>query len=160
MLNVPDLFHGRTNDNALMNTDFDDFFLEPFGFSDSFFGRRNPLYGKHTENLMKTDVKEIGNSIQINVDLPGFKKDELSISLNDGYLTIGATKATNNDKTDNDGKIIRQERYSGSLQRTFYVGENVTENDVKAKYENGVLIMTIPKEEDKRAEEKKQIPID
>ena len=103
-----------------------------------FFGKKNPLYGKHAKNLMKTDVRETED------DLPGFKKDEVTITVENGYLNISAAKGLDKDETDKKtGKYIRQERYAGSCSRTFYVGETVEPEDVSAKFENGILQLHI-----------------
>ena len=105
---------------------FDDWM--DFPFDDDFFGRRNPLYGKNTKNMMKTDVRETDGSYELDIDLPGFKKDEIKAQLKDGYLTISAAKGVNNDQKDKDGNYIRRERYSGSMSRSFYGGENTSED--------------------------------
>ena len=137
---------------------FDDWMDIPF--DDDFFGRRNPLYGKNTKNMMKTDVRETDGSYELDIDLPGFKKDEIKVQLKDGYLTISAAKGVNNDQKDKDGNYIRRERYSGSMSRSFYVGENVTQEDVHAKYEDGILKLTVPKKEQKKVEEASHIAIE
>lgn len=105
------------------------------------------LYGKHAGNLMKTDVREHEDHFELDMDLPGFTKDEISLDLSDGYLTVKAAKGLDKDKTDRSGKVIRQERYAGAMQRSFYVGEALTAEDVSAKFENGVLRLTLPKKE-------------
>lgn len=97
------------------------------------------------------------------MDLPGFKKDELSLELNDGYLTITASKGLDKDeKEKKSGKFVRRERYAGSMSRSFYVGEEVKQEDIHAKYESGVLKLSIPKAEEKKpeVEEKKYIAIE
>ena len=137
---------------------FDDWM--DFPFDDDFFGRRNPLYGKNAKNMMKTDVRETDGSYELDIDLPGFKKDEIKAQLKDGYLTISAAKGVNNDQKDKDGNYIRRERYSGSMSRSFYVGENVTQEDVHAKYEDGILKLTVPKKEQKKVEESSHIAIE
>ncbi len=112
------------------------------------FGKKNPLFGKHAANLMKTDVRENEKSYDVNIDIPGFKKDEINLSLEDGFLTITAAKGLDKEESEKEsGRIIRRERYSGTLSRSFYVGENITENDVKAKLEHGVLKLEIPKKD-------------
>ena len=105
------------------------------------------LYGKNARNLMRTDVHETDTDYEMDVDLPGFKKDQINVKLEDGYMTIRASKDHDNEKKDRQGKIIRQERYSGSMQRSFYVGDAVKVEDVKAKFEDGVLRLCIPKKE-------------
>ena len=112
----------------------------------------DPLYGKHAKNLMKTDVRETEGSYELDVDLPGFKKDEVSVELKDGYLTIQAAKGLDKDQQDKKGKYIRQERYAGACSRSFYVGEDVEPGEVSAKFEDGILTISVPKME------KKQLP--
>ena len=127
---------------------FDDFFSDPFEMMMP--QSRNPLYGKHAKNLMKTDVRETENSFEVDMDLPGFKKDEVNLELKDGYLTVSADKALDKDKKDNEGRYIRQERWSGSCSRSFYVGDTVKPEDVHAKFENGILQIALPKQEQKK----------
>ena len=123
---------------------FDDFFDDNFGMYPMWNGR-NPLYGKHAKNLMKTDVRETEDTYEVDVDLPGFKKDELSVELKDGYLTISAAKGLDKDEQDKKGKYIRQERYAGACSRSFYVGD-VKPEEVSAKYKDGILKLTMPKQ--------------
>ena len=137
---------------------FDEFFADPF--DRQFFGGHNPLYGKREKNLMKTDVREVENRYEVDIDLPGFKKDEVNVDLKDGYLTVSAGKELDKDEKDKKGKMLRQERYSGSCSRSFYVGEDITVEDISAKYEDGILRITVPKKEEKKAEPKKSIQID
>ena len=127
---------------------FDEFFDEPFGMMPSFRGR-NPLYGKNARNLMKTDVRETENSYELDVDLPGFKKDEIQLQLENGYLTISAAKGLDEDQKDQQGRYIRQERYAGACSRSFYVGEQVEPKDVSANFEDGILKLSLPKQEKK-----------
>lgn len=137
---------------------FDDFMDD--AFERNFFGGRNPLYGKHSKNIMKTDVKETETGYELDIDLPGFKKDEISAHLEDGYLTVSAAKGVDKDEKDKEGRYIRRERYSGSMTRSFYVGNAVTEEDIKAKYEDGILSLSIPKKDPKAVEAKKYIAIE
>ena len=126
-----------------------------------FFGKKNPLYGKHAKNMMKTDVKEKDNGYEVAIDLPGFKKDEITAELKDGYLTVSAAKGLDKDEEDKKGHYIRQERYSGAMSRTFYVGEDVKQEDIKAKFENGILSLSVPKPvEQKKVETSKRIAIE
>ena len=118
------------------------------------------LYGKHASNMMKTDVHEHENAYEMDIDLPGFKKEEIDLSLNNGYITVSAAKGIDKESKDDKGKLIRQERYSGSMQRSFYIGDTVTEEEIKARFENGVLRLTIPKKEAKKVAEKKLIAIE
>ena len=137
---------------------FDEMMSWPF--EDDFFGERNPLYGKHGKNMMKTDVKEEENHYQVDVDLPGFKKEEIKASLDNGYLTITASKGLEKDKKDKKGKYIRRERYAGCCSRSFYIGEGITQDDIQAKYEDGILKLTISKKEVKQIEGNNQIAIE
>jgi len=105
------------------------------------------LYGKNAGSLMKTDVNETETDYELEMELPGFKKDQINVKLEDGYLTISANKEKDTEKKDRHGKVIRQERYSGAMQRSFFVGDAVKVEDVKAKFEDGVLMLCIPKKE-------------
>ena len=118
------------------------------------------LYGKHANNVMKTDVKETDTGYEVDIDLPGFKKDEINALLDNGYLTISAAKGLDKDEKDKKGKYIRKERYAGAMSRSFYVGEGVTQEDIKAKYEDGILRLSVPKKEAKAVENKKYIAIE
>ena len=118
------------------------------------------LYGKHAGHVLKTDVKETDAGYEVDIDLPGFKKDEISAKLDDGYLTISASKGLDKDEKNKEGKYIRKERYAGAMSRSFYVGGAVTEEDIKAKYEDGILRLSIPKKETKAVENKKYIAIE
>ena len=131
--------------------DFDRNFFRGFGNAD------RALYGKHAQNMMKTDVKETDEGYEVDVDLPGFKKDEIHLELNDGYLTISTEKSLEKDEENKKGKMLRQERYAGVMQRSFYVGKNLTEEDIKASYESGVLHLLVPKQEAPKLPEKKTI---
>ena len=134
--------------------DFDRDFFRGFGRPE------HVLYGKNASRMMKTDVKETDEGYEVNVDLPGFNKDEIKLELNSGYLTISTEKSLNKENKENKGKMLRQERYVGAMQRSFYVGGSITEEDIKAKYENGVLSLMIPKKEARKVPEKKQILIE
>ena len=136
---------------------FDDFM--DFPFDREFFGRR-PLYGNSEKNIMKTDVKETDKAYELDIDLPGFKKDEVTAKLENGYLTISATKGVNKDEQNKEGKYIRRERYAGAMSRSFYIGENVQQEDIHAKFEDGILKLTVPKENPKKVGEKKYISIE
>ena len=118
------------------------------------------LYGKHANNVMKTDVKETDTGYEVDIDLPGFKKDEINAQLDNGYLTISAAKGLDKDENDKKGKYIRKERYAGAMSRSFYVGEGITQEDIKAKYEDGILRLSVPKKEAKAVEDKKYIAIE
>ena len=131
-----------------------------FDFDRDFWGRKNPLYGKNAKNIMKTDIREHDEGYELDIDLPGFKKDEINIELENGYLTISAAKGLDKDEQDKKGKYIRKERYAGAMQRSFYVGDAVTEEDIKAKFEDGILKLSIPKKDAKAVETKKTIAIE
>ncbi len=137
---------------------FDDWFDFP-DFSDLDRTERK-LYGRHADRLMKTDVHEHEDHYEVDIDLPGFAKDEITIELNNGYLTVSAAKGLDKDQNDKKGKLIRQERYAGAMSRSFYVGEELTEEDVKATFQHGVLSLCLPKKEAKAVPEKKTILIE
>ena len=124
---------------------FDEFFDDDFPMI-PMRSIRNPLYGKNAKNLMKTDVRETDDTYELDVDLPGFKKDEVQLDLKDGYLTISAAKGLDKDQEDKKGKYIRQERYAGACSRSFFVGEGIEPQDVSAKFEDGILRVSLPKQ--------------
>ena len=138
---------------------FDDFFDDDFSMFPALTGR-NPLYGKHAKNLMKTDVRETENTYELDIDLPGFKKDEISIDLKDGYLSISAAKGLDRDQEDKKGKYIRQERYAGACSRSFFVGEGVEPKDVSGKFEDGILKISLPKQVKKELPQSPRIAIE
>ena len=150
---MPSIF----NDNL-----FDDFFNLPFYDDKADRKIQRKLYGHHAGNLMKTDIKEKKDGYELEIDLPGFKKDEVTAELNDGYLTVSAAKGLDQDEQEKEtGKYIRRERYSGSCSRSFYVGDGVKQEDIKAKFEDGTLKLFVPKEAAKPAvEQKKYISIE
>ena len=138
---------------------FDEFFMDPF--NDPFFtSSRNALYGKHSKNLMKTDVRETDGTYELDIDLPGFKKDEINAEIRDGYLTVSAAKGLDKDQSDKDGRYIRRERYAGQCSRSFIVGEGVTEQDISAKFEDGILRLSIPKKTQPQLPETRRIAIE
>ena len=137
---------------------FDDWM--DFPFDREFWGNRNPLYGKNAKNIMKTDIREHDTGYELDIDLPGFKKDEINVELENGYLTISAAKGLDKDEQDKKGKYIRKERYAGAAQRSFYVGDAVTQEDIKAKFEDGILRLSIPKKDAQAVERKKSIAIE
>ena len=127
---------------------FDDFMDFPFG-------------GMKTNMMMKTDIRDAENSYELDIDMPGFKKEDIKAQLKDGYLTISASTNGNSDEKDKNGRYIRRERYLGSCSRSFYVGEGVKEEDIKAKFEDGILKLSVPKVDAKpQVEEKKYIAIE
>ena len=147
----PSIFSENIFDDLM---DFDFPVFKGFGDVD------RKLYGKHAAQMMKTDVHEHDDKYEVDIDLPGFKKDEITLNLEKGYLTVSAAKGLDKDEKDKKGKLIRQERYAGSMQRSFFVGENLTEEDIKAKFEDGVLKLCIPKKEAPKVPEKKTIMIE
>ena len=144
---------------------FDDFFgWDDFPFFDDKASRNveKKLYGHRAKNLMKTDIRETDTEYELTIDLPGFKKEEVHASLENGYLTISAAKGLDEEeKEKKTGRYIRKERYAGACQRSFYVGDEITEEDIKGEFKHGILRLTIPKKEAKPAvEEKKYIAIE
>ena len=129
----------------------EDLFNDWFSFPDI----DKKFYGKSTDQVMKTDIKEKDNEYEVDIELPGFKKEDVKAELKDGYLTISAAKNVNNDEKKEDGKYIRKERFSGNVSRSFYVGEDMTQEDIHAKFEDGILKLTVPKKEAKKVEDKK-----
>ncbi|TQQ85135.1 Hsp20/alpha crystallin family protein [Peptacetobacter hominis] len=130
---------------------FDD--LMDFSFDRDFWNMNNSLYGKQAKNMMRTDIKENENNYELDIDLPGFKKDEISAELKNGYLTVSATKNVDNDNSDDSSKYIRKERYVGSMCRSFYVGQDIKQEDIHAKFEDGILKLCVPKEDVKKVEQ-------
>ena len=130
-------------------------------FGTSFFGGHDPLFGKHGRNLMKTDIRETDDAkgYRFAVDLPGFEKDEIHVDVKDGYLTVSAEKGLDKDEEDKKGRILRQERYAGACSRSFYVGA-VKPEDVKAKYEHGVLTILVPKHDSKKLTSSSKVTIE
>ncbi len=121
---------------------------------------KKALYGKHASHEMKTDVRETDSGYEVDIDLPGFKKDEINIQLDNGYLSISAAKGLDKDEQDKEGKYIRKERYAGSMSRSFYVGNAITQDDIKAKYESGILRLSVPKKAAEEIESAKRIAIE
>ena len=118
------------------------------------------LYGKHARAVMKTDVRETDSGYELDIDLPGFKKDEVKLDLKDGYLTISAAKGLDRDEKDKQGRYIRQERYAGQCSRSFYVGDSIQPADVPAKFEDGILKLTLPKAAQEKLPEHNTIAIE
>ena len=133
---------------------FDDF-MDGFAFPTA-----NWNYAKNTANVMKTDIKENDKGDELDVDLPGYKKEDVKAELKDGYLTISASNDNTKEEKDEDGKYIRKERYTGAVSRSFYVGKYVTEEDIHAKFENGILKLSVPKVDAPKVEENKYISIE
>lgn len=152
---------------ARNNNVFDTFFGDPW-FSDPWFDDRDiqkaekKLYGHNDKKLMLTDIKESDKGYELEMDLPGFRKEEIKASLENGYLIISAEKGLEQDEKDNEGKkYIRRERYTGSCQRAFYVGDEIEQGDIKASFKHGILRLDIPKKQPKpQVEENKFISIE
>ena len=140
---------------------FDEFFSDPFDMMRMpvLHDGRDQLYGKHARNIMKTDVREVGDSYEVDIDLPGFKKDEIQVELKDGSLTITAAKGLDKDEQDQQGRYIRRERYAGTCSRSFYVGD-LRQEDISAKFEDGILKLSLPRREQKQLPESTSIAID
>ena len=149
MMYLPSIF----GDNLM-----DDFFDD---FDRSFFRPSRPAVRMERSNLMKTNIKETEGGYELDVELPGYKKEDLNLELNGGYLNISAAKDNTNEEKDADGRVIRRERYTGSMSRSFYVGDDITEEDIKAKFEDGILKLCVPKKEaEETIPEKKTIAIE
>ena len=139
---------------------FDDFFT-PFYYDDKDEKKaEKKLYGRRAQNLLKTDIKEKPEGYELIVDVPGFKKDEVKVALKDGYLTVSAAKGLDKDEKDKEGNYIRRERYAGSMCRSFYVGDAVSEEDIHAKYEDGILKLSVPKKAPEKIEKDGYIAIE
>ena len=144
---------------SIFGEDMFDDFMRDFSFFDENAGNKieKKLYGRHAKNMMKTDIKEQEDGYELEMDLPGFTKDEITAELKDGYLTISASKGLDKDEQEKEtGKYIRRERYAGACQRSFYVGEDITEQDIKAEFKHGILKLFVPKKEAKPAVETKK----
>ena len=154
---LPSVYKKNKNEVSLFDELFDWPMMPMFEDMDRI-GRK--LYGKHENMLMRMDVHEKEGEYELDIDLPGFKKDEISLSLNDGYLLVAAAKGMDEEEKDKKGKLIRQERYAGSMQRSVYVGDTVKEEDIHAKFEDGVLHIELPKTEEEKKPERKLIAIE
>lgn len=140
---------------------FDEFFSDPFDLMrmPALHDGRDQLYGKHARNIMKTDVREVGGNYEVDIDLPGFKKDEIQVELKNGNLTISAAKGLDKNEQDQQGRYIRRERYVGTCSRSFYVGD-LRQEDISAKFEDGILKLTMPKAEQKKLPQSNFIAIE
>lgn len=132
----------RRNGNGL--DIFDEVFMDPF-------------FGEKENKIMKTDVKEKEGNYVLEIDVPGYDKEDIQIELNNGYITVTATR--NEEKEDKSSKYLKRERFTGMCSRSYYAGDNVKEEDIKANFKNGILTIAFPKEPEKRLEEKRYIPI-
>ena len=149
---------------SIFGEDMFDDFMRDFSFFDENAGNKieKKLYGRHAKNMMKTDIKEQEDGYELEMDLPGFTKDEITAELKDGYLTISASKGLDKDEQEKEtGKYIRRERYAGACQRSFYVGEDITEQEIKAEFKHGILKLFVPKKEAQpKVENKKYVAIE
>ena len=139
---------------SIFGEDLFDDFMDGFAFPADW------SYAKNTANVMKTDIKENENGYELDIDLPGYKKENVKAELKDGYLTISASNDSSTEEKDEKGKYIRKERYTGSVSRSFYVGKYVTEEDIHAKFENGILKLSVPKVDAPKVEQNKYIAIE
>ncbi len=154
MMMVPYMFHDALLDDWFQN-DWDRDFDRMMQAADP-----RHAFGKRSANVMKTDVRETENGYDVFVDLPGFKKEDVKLDLQNGYLTITANRSADHGEKDNEGRYIRQERYTGSCARSFYVGEELKPEDVKASFEDGILKLNLPKAEAKKLPEKQPTQIE
>lgn len=141
---------------SVYGRDFFDDLMDGFEFPDV----NKKLYGRHAKNMMKTDIRETDEGYEVIMDLPGFKKDEIEVQLENGYLTVSAAKGLDKDEADKKGKYICRERYAGEMSRSFYVGEDILDTDIHARFENGILKLDVPKKEAKAVEIKKHVAIE
>ena len=141
---------------SVYGRDFFDDLMDGFGFPDV----NKKLYGRHAKNMMKTDIRETDEGYEVIMDLPGFKKDEIEVQHENGYLTVSAAKGLDKDEADKKGKYICRERYAGEMSRSFYVGEDILDTDIHARFENGILKLDVPKKEAKAVETKKHVAIE
>ena len=154
--------------SSLFHDDFDLFYRDPWfsGFDDrEFRNAEKKLYGHRANNVMNTDIKESDSGYELEIDLPGFSKEEVTVELQDGYLTVSAAKGFDKNEAESEeeakkGNYIRRERYSGACQRSFYVGEDVTQQDIKANFKHGILTLNIPKKDAKAVQTKNYITIE
>ena len=153
MMMVPSIFNDRLFDDWFD----DDFFWPDFSRDEKKMNKK--LYGHRAAEVMKTDVKEHENNYEVLVDLPGYKKEDVTCELKDGYLTITAKKNVDQDQKNKEGKYIRKERYSGNQSRSYFVGEHITEKDIHASFENGILKLEVPKMDQKQIEDRHVIEI-
>ena len=146
---VPSIF----NDNLFDSFFNDDFFWPETRRGADRAGRK--LYGHRAGEIMKTDVKETEKGYEVAIDLPGFKKQDVTCELKDGYLTVSAEKKLEENEKDSEGKYIRRERYTGNQSRSFYVGDGIHEDDIKASFQDGILRLDVPKQPVQQVEDKR-----
>lgn len=126
-------------------------------FMDDFMMNRG---ARSVQNVMKTDIKETDDSYELKIEMPGYRKEDVKAQLKDGYLTISAETDNSSEEKNEEGKYIRRERYTGAVSRSFFVGKDLTEEDIRARFENGILHIALPKEAPKKIEENKYIAIE
>jgi HSP20 family molecular chaperone IbpA len=162
LINIDNVFDAKEVCIMLAPSIFEENFIDDlFGFPmNEFDDMERKLYGRKANRMMKTDIREKDDNYEVSVDLPGFKKEEITVELDNGYLTISAAKGLDKDENKK-GKLIRQERYAGSMTRSFYIGDNVEKGDIEATYRHGVLTLTVPKKAlEKKIPEKNLIAIE
>ena len=137
-----------------------DEWMDPFGMMKEFNSLDRKLYGKRANKEMLMDVNEKDGHYEVEIDLPGFKKEDINVEINDGYMTVTAAKGVEEEGKNDKGKVVRQERYSGTMSRTFYVGEGISASDIHGKFEDGVLRLDIPKLEQEKLANKNTIMIE
>ena len=133
----------------LFTDNFMDDWMDDFGWTKGLDQVNRKLYGKHAGKEMLTDIREHDDHYEVEIDLPGFKKEDINVQLHNGYLTVSASKGIEENESNKEGRLVRQERYSGTMARSFYVGEELTNEDIKAKFENGVLSLNVAKKDKK-----------
>ncbi len=138
---------------------FDDMFDDLYAMR-PMWDANSQLYGKHARNLMKSDIRETADAYELDIDLPGFKREEIELKLQNGYLTVQAAKGLDKDEKDDQGRYIRRERYTGSCSRSFYVGEQLKAEDIAAKFEDGILKIHLPKAAPRLPEQAGRIAIE
>lgn len=149
--------------NSLFGEDlFDDFFNDFSSYANRDAKKiEKKLYGHRAKDMMKTDIREKNDAYVLEIDLPGFKKDEIKVALENGYLTVSAARGLDKDEQNReDGRYIRRERYAGACERTFYVGDTIRQEDIRAEFNHGILKLTVPKKDAKAVEENKYISIE
>lgn len=144
----------------LFTENFLDDWMDDFSWPKGFDQVDHKLYGKHANRVMLTDIREHDDHYEVEIDLPGFKKEDIKIELNGGYLNVSVSKGLDESQKNNEGHIVRQERYQGTMSRSFFVGNEITNEDIKAKFENGVLSLNILKKDKKEIINNSQIMID
>lgn len=144
----------------LFTDNFMDDWMDDFAWTKGLDQVNRKLYGKHAGKEMLTDIREHDDHYEVEIDLPGFKKEDINIQLQNGYLTVSASKGMEENESNKEGRLVRQERYSGTMARSFYVGEELTNEDIKAKFENGVLSLNVPKKENKEVVNNTHIAIE